>query len=389
MSSHYNETAQPANQFKLSPHACKKCENCVRYTLDTKAAKYGDSLPAPLQTILFFTAVDPTEARKFRANAQHNQRMPGARRYSQLGQENITGDERGSTLPCDGLLLWDREASQETITAIEKHARNAGMYNVNIRTMAMDEKTFRNGLPSRLTLTGKHGETIETTRFVRGWAKEAEAEDDLRDGITKRRYLEDGETPIKCCTIPERGRIIGESWRPHFAFMWDRALMPEQREELRRKFIHLLQRARYVNVLDWLYGISLETLEFTKTCILTRMRHGNPPMHLWRAYTRAPQQIIDETAKCMMGERPWEPAFMLVAERVGLIEKQGKPLVEPDFLAELTDQLPPLKSIEGPPVQYDLLRDMMDNSFEAGENTSSDAPYAKYDPFDSYEGMAA
>ena len=341
----YNQTTQPAGAVKKFPYACKKCENCIRYQIYAKAVKYVQSLPGPLQTILAFTALDPTAARTFASNRQHSRRLPGGRRYSQLSQEGVPEDMDGSNLPCDGYLLWDGEMDHNTLKMIERHAKDQGLYNVNAYVTEVDENKFQEWLPNRLRLVGRDGEKIDATHFVRGWAKETKPE---KDGRARVKYVPIGGAPVTQCSQNERGQVISNSWRPHFGFQWDPTLTPDERKAERDRSIHLLHRARYVNYLDWLYCMSPRTLERTKLGIEMSLKGEKPNLKHWRTFANAPQELIEETAKWLMGKRDPEPAITLVAERLGFISMWRELHIAPDFLAELTDKLQPLLSVEGP-----------------------------------------
>lgn len=344
----YNETAQPARAVKRSPYACKKCANCIRYQIYAKAVKYSQSLPGLLQTILTFTALDPTAARKFASNRQHSRRLPSARRYSQLSQEALSEDTDGSNLPCDGYLLWDGEMDHHTLQMIEAHAKDCGVYHVNAHVTVVDENKFREWLPSRLSLVGRDGEKVDASHFGRGWAKETKPEKDGRDGRTRVKYVPQDGDPVTQCSQNERAQAISNSWRPDFAFQWDLTLTPQERKVERGRYIHLLHRARYINYADWLYCMSPRTLELTKLCIEMRLKGEKPNFKHWQTFTDAPQEMIDETAKWLMGKREPEPAITLVAQRLGFISMWREPHIDQDSLAELTDTLPPLLSVEGP-----------------------------------------
>ena len=346
--SQYNSISQPAGSIKRAPYSCKKCENCIRYRIDTRPVRYAQSLPGPLQTILTFTALDPTEARKFASNRQHSRRLPGARRYSQLSQEGLSEETDGTSLPCDGLLLWDGEMDHSKLQQVEAHAKSGGMYNVNAYVTAVDEDKFRGWLPSRLTLFGRDNEKLDATHFGRGWAKELKPEKDGRDGRTRVKYVPDGEDPVTRCSEGERAKAIRKSWRPYFESLSNPTLTPQERAAALGLYIHHFHRARYINWADWLYCMSPKTLEATKLCIEMRLKGEKPNLKYWRTLTDAPETMIHYTAEWLMGKRAPEPAITLVGERLGFISMWREPHIDPDFLAELTDTLPPLLSVEAP-----------------------------------------
>ena len=66
-------------------------------------------------------------------------------------------------------------------------------------------------------------------------------------------------------------------------------------------------------------------------------------MRFWRIMSKAPLEMVEETAKFLSGQREAEPAITLIAERLGFITPQESPHIDPGFLNDLTDRLPPLE----------------------------------------------
>ena len=76
-----------------------------------------------------------------------------------------------------------------------------------------------------------------------------------------------------------------------------------------------------------------------------------PNLEALETWTSAPKQLVLETAAFLMGEREPEPALTLAAEKLGFISMLGEfpdRHIDAEFLAQLTDNLPPLLKREGP-----------------------------------------
>ena len=119
-----------------------------------------------------------------------------------------------------------------------------------------------------------------------------------------------------------------------------------------------LHRARYVDFLDWFYCMSDRALEATRTCINRILDGEEPNLKALATWTSAPKQMVLETAAFLMGEREPEPALTLAAEKLGFISMMGKfpdRHIAPEFLAQLTDNLPLLLKFEGPRVPPNLI----------------------------------
>ncbi len=354
----YNLLAQPMNPGKKVPLPCMKCAGCIRYELDLKARQYEYGEPAPVQTILEFKARNPNKARKFTGNREHSRRLPGARRISFLYQQHVSDDdENGARKGCQGVLIWDGIIPDRARIQMEQHARKHKMSYVKAYTVALTSSALEKLLPTRLRLPGQN---INTCHFSRGWAKKRLPLRDWRDGHGQVLAVpEDGE-PVTELWQPERSKDIAEAWRPLFKFEWDNDLTPAERAVIREGLMPHLHRARYVNLLDWLYSMSESALERTRDCINVILNGGKLNLTWWRQKTRAPKELVLETAAFLMGEREPEPALTLAAERLGFISIRGaweSRHIDPDFLAGLTDHIAPLMEVAGPRVPPHLIAD--------------------------------
>ncbi|MCY4560256.1 MAG: hypothetical protein OXF79_28645 [Chloroflexi bacterium] len=352
---YYNLLAQPASNGKRVPLPCMKCPGCIRYELSLKSLQYGEGAPAQLQTVMEFKARTANKARKFTGNRQHARRLPGARRVSFLDQKNLRNDEDGTRKSCQGVLIWDGPIPEQTRNQMEKHAHKNKMTHVKIYVMAVGDTKLQQLLPTRLRLPGQ---TINTCHFSAGWAKKRVLFSDWRDGLCRVVGIADGGDPVTEFWQPLRAQRVEESWEPRFAFEWDNDLTPEEREWERQWAMPYLHRARYVNFLDWFFSMSGRALEMTRACINGILNGGDPNLEALRKWTKAPKQMVLETAAFLMGERDPEPALTLAAERLGFIsmlENTPDRHINSEFLAELTDKLPQLLKVTGPHVPLHLI----------------------------------
>ena len=350
----YNLLAQPADNGKQAPLPCMKCAGCVRYELFLKSLQYKYGAPAPIQTVMEFQARTPRKAREFTGNRQHARRLPGTRRLSLLDQKAVKDDEDGTRKSCQGVLIWDGEIPEPVRIQMEKHACKLKMTHVKVYAAALDETKLRDMLPTRLRLPGLD---INTCHFSPGWAKKRLPYSDWRDGVCRVVGIADGGIPVTELWQPERAKAIAQSWRPLFYFEQDNDLPPAERERERRWAMPYLHRARFVDFLDWLYSMSSRALKFTKFCINQILDGEEPNLKALETWTSAPKQLVLETAAFLMGKREPEPALTLAAEKLGFISMPGKfpdRHIDPEFLAQLTENLPLLLSHEGPRVPAHL-----------------------------------
>ncbi len=339
--------AHPGGATKTIPKTCNECEGCIRYRLDLKVLRYLASNPAELQTVLQFTAPNPFEGWKFRKNAQHNRRAT-TRRISLLHQNYLEADEDGSEMPTHGILIWDGPMAEDKCEAIKKHADDNGMYNVRVDVIPLDGDTLREMMPNGLTIIREGGNTVETCRLVRGWAKERKLERNWLDGEQKTERIPEYGEPITRVQMSERAKAIEASWKPRFEFERDIYLTPEEKQAKRAEAMPYLHRARYVGTKDWLDTESGRALKAMRRCIEAIRNGEQSPIRFWRIVSKAPLELVEETGKFLSGQREPEPAILLIAERLGFISPQEEPHIDPAFLSELTDRLPPLERSSSP-----------------------------------------
>ena len=334
--------AHPGGATKTIPKTCNECEGCIQYKLDLKVLRYLASSPAELQTVLQFRAPDPSAAWAFRKNAQHNRRA-NTRRISLLHQNYLGVDEDGSEMPTHGILIWDGPMNEEECKRIKSHAEDNGMTDARVDVIPLDGDTLREMMPNRLTIIREGDNKVETCRLVRGWAKVRKLESGWLDGEQKTERIPEDEQPVTRVQISERPKRIEKSWIPQFEFERDITLTQEDKETKRAEAMPFLHRARYVAAADWLDTESRRALKAMRRCIEAIRNGERPPIRFWRIVSKAPLELVKETAKFLSGEREPEPAITLIAERLGFISPQQAPHIDPAFLSELTDHLPPLE----------------------------------------------
>ena len=379
----YNLLAQPMSPGKKVPLPCMKCAGCIRYELALKALQYTHGEPAPVQTVMEFKARNPNKARKFTGNREHSRRLRGTRRISFLDQKHVSDDENGARKGCQGVLIWDGMIPDKTRILMEQHALKHKMMHVQVYTIALDSPALEKLLPTRLRLPGQN---INSCHFSKGWAKKRLPFRDWRDGRSQVLAVpEDGE-PVTKLWQPERSKAIVESWTPDFDFEWDNDLTPEERAVKRERAMPYLHRARYINILDWLFSMTESALERTRDCINMILNGGELDLTWWRQKTRAPKELVLETAAFLMGEREAEPALTLAAERLGFISIRGEwpnRHIDPDFLAELTDNIDTLLEVAGPLVPPDLIARQSSPTTVYGR---LDAKYPRSTASDEFDG---
>ena len=110
--------------------------------------------------------------------------------------------------------------------------------------------------------------------------------------------------------------------------------------------IRALERARYVNTMDWIARwetLELKHIDATQGFINAYLLEKKPSVTDWQQITSGPKPLVVETARWLNGERNPEPAIRMVAERMGYIAAGPKPTIDQAFLAELTYTLPALE----------------------------------------------
>ena len=343
------EAAHPAGEKKRTGKPCMNCAGCDRYARDMKIMRYLASNPAHLQTVLKCKAPDPIAAKKFRKDDKHSKRCERTRRLTILHQNDLKPCQDGRSMPVVCYIIWDGALDEATRQTIKDHAEQLGMYDVEVVVMAIDGDALAEMMPNTRTIEGRDGKTIETSRLVHGWVKEFKMPSDCRDGKQHRYEVPHDEEPITEPQQTKRSATIGDSWRPEFTRLANTNLTNEQRIEQWQRAWSCYDRAWYVNFDDWLedQAKSDRALELLKVCIDARLCGEPPPIKTWRRYTNAPQSMVTRVADYLANERKADerkaaPALTLVAERLGYISMWREPHIDPAFLRELTDTLPPL-----------------------------------------------
>ena len=344
------------------------CDGCHRYATDVKIMRYLASNPANLQTVLKVKAPDPTAAKDFRSDEKHSKRSKGTRRITILHQNDLKSRQHGRSLPVIGYFIWDGALDEATCQAIKDHAEQFGMYDVAVVIMAIDGDALAELMPNTPTIEGRDGKTIETSRLVRGWVKEWKMPSDYRDGKQHLYEVRHDEEPITETQQTMRAKKIADSWRPEYIRLANPNLTKEQRVEQWQRAGRCLDRARYVDFDDWLEDQTDQALELLRDCIDARLCGEKPPIKTWRRYTNAPTFMVTGVADYLAGKRKAAPALTLVAERLGYISMWRDPHIDPAFLRELTDTLPPL----WPDREYERYDDDLDPPMSDEERLERD-----------------
>ena len=347
------EAAHPAGEKKITGQPCMHCDGCHRYARDMKIMRYLASNPANLQTVLKFKAPDPNAAKDFRRDDKHSKRRKGTRRLTILHQNYLKLRQDGPRMPAIGFFIWDAALDEATCQAIKDHAEQFGMYDVEVVVMAIDGDDLAELMPNSPTIEGRDGKTIETSRLVRGWVKEFKMPSDCRDGRQHLYEVPHDEEPITETQQTMRAKKIADSWRPEYIRLANPNLTKEQRVEQWQRAGRCLDRARYVDFDDWLEDQTDQALELLRDCIDARLCGEKPPIKTWRRYTNAPQSMVTRVADYLAGKRKAAPALTHAAETLGYISMWGEPHIDPAFLRELTDTLPPLWSTGDNDERYD------------------------------------
>ena len=129
-----------------------------------------------------------------------------------------------------------------------------------------------------------------------------------------------------------RGRAISSSWR--LKFLRD----PDDPEAVRA-----LERARYINIVDWLTHwetTELNNIEACRQYIDRYLAGGEPSIREWQNTTKGPRPLVVQTARWLRRQREPEPALVMISERLGYTQPGPEPAIDLAYLAELTSQLP-------------------------------------------------
>ena len=127
---------------------------------------------------------------------------------------------------------------------------------------------------------------------------------------------------------------------------------PQLRQSFKEDAQRRLERARYVEFMDWLHrweALQPNHIIRSKEFIDAYVRGEKPSAREWQEETLGPKGLVVEVARWLKGEREPAPAIRMVAERLAYIAAGPEPAIDPAFLAELTATLPPLEFVDEPP----------------------------------------
>ena len=336
----YNVVNSPEGRESTIPTPCHKCDQCLAYRKYQKFQKWDASRQAPTSTILVAIFASPDAAAKFAEKKGILSRSDKIRSFTILRQVGKTG----LTEPCWVRIIWDANATDNQIRNARKRARNSGGRRLNTTKDQASEEQFLEWIPDVFTLPGeitskrKTGE-IKACRFSKNCAKPLKVPNDWRDGLSRNYWLPSSSTRRNEPQQSPRGQTIRNSWRR--VYMEN----PESFEATR-----LLERARYINAMDWLQRW-METyeensnLDASQAFINAYLQGRKPRVKEWQQETRGPWRLVVETAHWLNGERDPEPATMLVAEVLGFRTRSGGPHIDGDFLNDLMLNLPPFEML--------------------------------------------
>ena len=334
----YNAIANPEGRNIGIPTPCRKCAACLAYRKYKKFEQWQASRQALTSTILVAMFATPDDAAEFAGKKGILSRSEHIRSFTILRQV----DKFGPTEPCWVRIIWDANATDKQIRTARRRARKSGGQRLNTTRDQASEDQFLEWIPDVFTLKGEITATrptgeIKVCRFSNNCAKPLVVPHDWREGLSEnRRAPGSGGRPRELRPIP-RGQAIRNSWRPMYL------AQPESPEANRR-----LERARYVNAMDWLYrwmtkDEEMSNLDASQAFINAYLQGRNPDVRGWQQITHGPRPLVVETARWLNGERDPEPATMFTAEALGFRPQSGQPHIDTDFLNELMLNLPPFE----------------------------------------------
>ena len=338
---HAARTAHPEGRAKFTPFPCGTCDWCRAYKKFGRAEQYWASNPSPTATVLTVEFPDIESADRFAKLPGHRSRIPGIRKH--IGFQQADGwalDE-----PCLVRILWDTVPTDKQQKAILRHANKSSPTAMNLDIRPVSKSQFRDWLPDLFTIVSDNGKRINTSRFSSGWAQEMKLPDDWRNGLTRRVTEKDEQKWTSRPFQGKRAKAIRESWIHHYKMSRNPLLPPEERQKLEQAAQARLERARYLNTMDWLHRWKILQplhIEATREFVEAYLRGENPDVREWQKTTSGPKALPVELARWLNGERESEPAILLAADRLGYNTPLG-PHVDAHFLRELTA---PLGSLE-------------------------------------------
>ena len=330
----YRQTAQPGNDTGIVPIPCDKCEKCVAYRKWVKAQQYFIGRRSDTATTLVGLFSSPHAAGAFASRKAHDRRIPGIRRFAILKQSAPFGPDQ----PCVARIIWDGVANADQLSEAVQHAVDNGSTNITTDILQVSEAQFLEWLPNRFSIVtsepDEHGtrKSVNTCRYSNGWPQPVDMPSDWRGGRSTTVRVPYDSPPRNEARLDSRGSAIRRSWRTKFAEN------PDDPEAVRA-----LERARYINTVDWL--THWETAEYNniEACqqyIDQYLAGRKPSVREWQNTTNGPRQLVDQTARWLRQQREPEPAVVMISERLGYIQPGPEPAIDPQYLTELTSQLP-------------------------------------------------
>ena len=211
----------------------------------------------------------------------HRSRIPGIRKH--IGFQQADGwalDE-----PCLVRILWDTVATDKQQKAILRHANKSGATAVNLDIRPVSKSQFRDWLPDLFTIVSDNGKRIHASRFSSGWAQEMKLPDDWRNGLTRRVTEKDEQKWTSRPFQGKRAKAIRESWIHYYKMSRNPLLPREERQKLEQAAQARLERARYLNTMDWLHRWEILKplhIEATREYVEAYLRGENPDVREWQ-----------------------------------------------------------------------------------------------------------
>ena len=342
MGHRFTRVAQPGGQVKTMAVSCGVCDYCVRFRIHLKTMQFAHGAPAPLQTVLTFTADHASHAREYMVNRQHPRRIEGARRINIMHLDESPSDDNPYPT-VTARLIWDGAMAEHEMSLSVAHAIKQGMTNVSITQLPVTEELLKEWIPLQLRIKGPGDKHVNATHFGWGWANVIKQQKDWRDGRTEMVSEDKIDDPAPGLQQSARSEAIRKSWEDVFANLEPNHPKALHDAELKRALPYL-ERARYINCQDWLSGLTDKDIKEARELTLKLVKGQQPSLRKWHRRTEAPVEPLLETASWLQGQRGREPALTLWAERMGIVNMKGQPHIDPDWLADLVDTLPPLDS---------------------------------------------
>ena len=354
-------TAHPEGKDKIGTGPCGKCDACVGYRKHTKMEQYIASKPSPVSTVLECLFRTIPEAYEFAELPAHRRRIERVRRQIGFSQPEVDWLEN----PWLVRIIWDAPADSKEFDLIKQHAVDSGAESVSLEVRPVTPAQFMNWLPNRFSLKKPEGGLIVLCRFSNNWAQKVEEPRSWRNGLTRTVKNSPTKEGNLQPTQSPRAKGITQSWKRWYKESKDPKWTPELRQSFKEDAQRRLERARYVEFMDWLHrweALQPNHIIRSKEFIDAYLCGEKPSAREWQEETLGPKEMVVEVARWLNGERDPAPAVLMAAERLGFVGLMAA-AIDASFLAELTTSLPPL--------------------------VFHDAPSAASDPFDGYEEMVA